>query len=110
VTVGGASILSFLLPSLGKASRRRTGFTPISHPRTRLNGILALAPCICLLALWLIATTFGEFRLFHFSLGRTLVEVSSTSWRAVEVAVVSNPAFVREAGYCVLPKAYPPPH
>jgi hypothetical protein len=72
--------------------------------------MVSLAPCLAMLALWFAGEVAGrDFRWFYFSVGKTLVEVTSTSWRALEVAVVSNPVFVpRGAEYCVLPKAHPP--
>lgn len=70
--------------------------------------VLSLVPVFMVVGMWMISLVYGSFRIGHFKIFGMLVEITSTSWRALEVALVSNPAYVRGGEYCVLPKAHPP--
>ena len=70
--------------------------------------LLSLAPLLLIAGFWLISTSRHDYSIFHFTLGTTLVEITSTSWRALEIAIVSNAVFIRGCEYCVLPKSHAP--
>lgn len=70
--------------------------------------LVAVSAVLCMTAvvLWIASLTFrDDFSVFDARVGQTRIAISSTAYRALEVAIESDQTFDRQAVYYVLPKS-----